>query len=118
MSETKRILIVGVGSIGLRHLRCFQSTGRATLSFCEVNQALRAQVAKERKIDLSQYFPDLNLGDVQNIEKRNNILLDHLLKQSKSRLQLGLDLKGGVAFITPSSITGQEEDKQALALAA
>jgi len=56
------------------------------------------QIAKERKIDLSQYFPDLNLGDVQNIEKRNNILLDHLLKQSKSRLQLGLDLKGGVAF--------------------
>ena len=27
-------------------------------------------------------------------------------------------LKGGVAFITPSSITGQEEDKQSLALAA
>src|SRR5512133_377110 len=25
--------------------------------------------------------------------------------------------KGGIAFITPSSITGQEEDKQALALA-
>jgi hypothetical protein len=33
-------------------------------------------------------------------------------------LQKGELLKGGVAFITPSSITGQEEDKQALALAA
>jgi predicted dehydrogenase len=57
MSETKKILIVGVGSIGLRHLRCFQSTGRASLSFCEVNQALREQVAKEHKIE--RHYPDL-----------------------------------------------------------
>ncbi len=56
------------------------------------------QIAKEGKIDLSQYYPDLNLGDVKNIERKNNILLDHLLKESKARLQLGLDLKGGVAF--------------------
>jgi predicted dehydrogenase len=57
MSETKKILIVGVGSIGLRHLRCFQSTGRVSLSFCEVNQTLRAQVAKDHKIE--RHFPDL-----------------------------------------------------------
>jgi predicted dehydrogenase len=57
MSDTKKILIVGVGSIGLRHLRCFQGTGRATLSFCEVNPALREQVAKEHKIE--RHFPDL-----------------------------------------------------------
>jgi predicted dehydrogenase len=53
----KRVLIVGVGSIGLRHLRCFQSTGRAVLSFCEVNQALRAKVADECKVE--RHFPDL-----------------------------------------------------------
>jgi predicted dehydrogenase len=57
MSETKDILIVGVGSIGLRHLRCFQGTGRAKLAFCEVNQALRAQVAKDYSID--RHYPDL-----------------------------------------------------------
>jgi len=56
------------------------------------------QIAKEGKIDLSQYYPNLNLGDVKNIERKNNILLDHLLKESKARLQLGLDLKGGIAF--------------------
>ena len=38
-------------------MRCFQSTGRARLSFCEVNQALRAQVAKEYKIE--RHYPDL-----------------------------------------------------------
>lgn len=39
------VLIVGVGSIGERHLRCFGATGRATLSLCELNPALREQVA-------------------------------------------------------------------------
>jgi predicted dehydrogenase len=57
MSAKMKILIVGVGSIGLRHLRCFQGTGRADLSFCEVNPALRAQVAKDEKIE--RHYPDL-----------------------------------------------------------
>jgi predicted dehydrogenase len=34
------ILVVGCGSIGERHLRCFQRTGRAELAACEVNVAL------------------------------------------------------------------------------
>ncbi|AHF89948.1 protein-export membrane protein SecD [Opitutaceae bacterium TAV5] len=61
--------------------------------------ALR-DIANQRNIDLaSEYFPDVRLeSSLRNVEKRNNILLDHLLKKSKSRLQLGLDLKGGVAF--------------------
>jgi len=53
-------------------------------------------IAKERKLDLSQYFPNLNLGDVKNLERKNAILLDYLLKESKGKVQLGLDLKGGV----------------------
>ena len=57
------------------------------------------QIATEEKIDLSQFFPHINLEkSLRNIEKRNSILMDELLKQSKGRLQLGLDLKGGVAF--------------------
>jgi SecD/SecF fusion protein len=56
------------------------------------------QIARERKIDLSQFFPEMNLGDVRNLEKRNALLLDELLRLSKGKLQLGLDLKGGVAF--------------------
>lgn len=42
---TTSVLIVGVGSIGERHLRCFGATGRATLSLCETNATLREQVA-------------------------------------------------------------------------
>jgi len=46
MSDRKSVLIVGVGSIGERHLRCFGATGRAELSLCEVNPALRQTVAQ------------------------------------------------------------------------
>jgi len=42
---THRVLVVGVGSIGERQLRCFKATGRADLSFCETNQVLRRTIA-------------------------------------------------------------------------
>jgi SecD/SecF fusion protein len=57
------------------------------------------QIAKERKLDLSQYFPDVRLeSKLTNIEKRNDILLNELYRRSRARLQKGLDLYGGVAF--------------------
>jgi SecD/SecF fusion protein len=57
------------------------------------------QVGLEQKLDLSQFFPDIKLeSTLTNVEKRNNILLNELLRRSKSPLQLGLDLKGGVAY--------------------
>ena len=57
------------------------------------------QIAKEQKLDLSRFFPQIRLeASLRNVERRNSILLDELLKRSKGRLQLGLDLKGGVAF--------------------
>jgi predicted dehydrogenase len=51
LSSLKKLLIVGVGSIGLRHLRCFQNTGRVRVSFCETNPELRSQVAKEYEVE-------------------------------------------------------------------
>lgn len=42
-----RVLIIGVGSIGHRHLRCFQLTDRTELAICEVNRALREQIAAQ-----------------------------------------------------------------------
>lgn len=57
------------------------------------------QIAKDRRIDLTQYFPNIPLeSSLRNIDKRNDILLNELLRRSKGRLQLGLDLHGGVAF--------------------
>ncbi|HLP24545.1 MAG TPA: protein translocase subunit SecDF, partial [Acidobacteriota bacterium] len=69
-------------------------SGQAPTTFVALKQ-----IAREEKIDLAQYFPQLRLeANLKNIEKRNSLVLDELLKRSKGRLQLGLDLKGGVAF--------------------
>jgi predicted dehydrogenase len=45
MTEQQRVLVIGVGSIGERHVRCFQATGRADVAICEPNLAIRDTVA-------------------------------------------------------------------------
>ena len=48
MRENKhQILVVGAGSIGERHLRCYLATGRADVSVCEID-AVRRNVAADR----------------------------------------------------------------------
>ncbi|REJ90801.1 MAG: gfo/Idh/MocA family oxidoreductase [Planctomycetota bacterium] len=47
MSESNhRVLVVGGGSIGERHVRCFQKTGRAELMLCEIDAATRGRVGE------------------------------------------------------------------------
>jgi predicted dehydrogenase len=58
MPQEMSVLIIGVGSIGLRHLRCFQQTGRVRLSICEIDPALRSRVAQENQID--RQYPNLD----------------------------------------------------------
>lgn len=41
------ILVVGCGSIGERHLRCFQRTGRAQVAVCDTNAALLQKVSQQ-----------------------------------------------------------------------
>src|SRR5437879_1529660 len=50
MPAAVRVLIIGVGSIGERHLRCFRSTGRAEVSFVEINAELRQMVAERYRV--------------------------------------------------------------------
>ncbi len=42
----ERVLIIGTGSIGERHLRCFQATGLAEVSGCEPNAETRERISK------------------------------------------------------------------------
>lgn len=42
---TSNILIIGCGSIGERHLRCFLQTGRARVTACDTNPALLTKMA-------------------------------------------------------------------------
>ena len=57
--------------------------------------ALR-ELGAEENIDFALFFPEVNLRDIANQNKRNDILLKHILKTAHSNLRLGLDLKGGV----------------------
>jgi SecD/SecF fusion protein len=57
--------------------------------------ALR-ELGAEENIDFALFFPEVNLRDIANQNKRNDILLKHILKTAQSNLRLGLDLKGGV----------------------
>jgi predicted dehydrogenase len=46
-----RVLVVGVGSIGERHLRCLFQTARATVALCEISDTLRPAIATRYGIE-------------------------------------------------------------------
>lgn len=52
----KNILVVGCGSIGERHLRCFLKTGRARVTACDTNPALLQRMQTEYRVPV---FADL-----------------------------------------------------------
>ena len=96
--------------------------GRATANqdeFAKVLEAAKARVDKTDKtdksksptlfnaigdyananaIDLSVFFPDVNVSDIKILKKKNDILMKEIYRQSKSPLKKGLDLVGGVSF--------------------
>ena len=63
MPPLKTLLVIGVGSIGERHLRCFQATGRVRLSLCDTNPGLRQRVAEQYGIDRVYTDLDAALAD-------------------------------------------------------
>lgn len=62
----KRIIVIGGGSIGERHVRCFQQTGRATVSLCEVNNELREEIVA--RYELPQSFQRIEEALTQNFD--------------------------------------------------
>src|SRR5882724_500189 len=75
-----------------------EATGRVKAGTAQSEFVALQQIGRERKIDLTQYFPDINLESaLTNVTKRNDILLTELLRRSRARLQRGLDLQGGVS---------------------
>ena len=59
-SPVHRVLVVGVGSIGERHLRCFGRTGRADVGLVEVNAAVRDTVAA--RYGVTRSFAELDVA--------------------------------------------------------
>ncbi len=85
----------------LSHASDMKRSGAAPSEFVALKQ-----IGKDQKIDLSQFFPNMRLEDtLRNVDKRNNILLNELLRRSRRRLQLGLDLQGGVGFTLEAELS-------------
>lgn len=77
--------------------RVDEAEGDATSPYATLYTAL-IKIAKDESIDLTQYFGDIRIQDIKNLEKRNRILMAELLRRSKGEISLGLDLNGGVAI--------------------
>ncbi|MFO1020802.1 MAG: hypothetical protein U0903_08920 [Planctomycetales bacterium] len=61
-----KTLIVGGGSIGERHLRCFQQTAGCAVALCEVRPELRQRLQKDYR--LQDVF-----DSVESAAKRNGM---------------------------------------------
>jgi SecD/SecF fusion protein len=69
----------------------------------------------EDEIDYAKFFPQINVADIANQNKRNDILLKYILQKAQSQLSLGLDLKGGVGVtlkIDETSLAGLNQFEQ------
>lgn len=57
------------------------------------------ELANDERLDLhGQFFPDINLLYTKNLKKRNELMMQVLLRHSQGKIRLGLDLSGGIAF--------------------
>lgn len=52
MPAKSQILVIGCGSIGERHLRCFLATGRAEVSACEPNAGLASSMRERYGVEV------------------------------------------------------------------
>jgi predicted dehydrogenase len=58
MSQKHRVLIVGAGSIGERHLRCFSESQRCVVAVCEPREARRQDIVQGYSVEAD--FRDVN----------------------------------------------------------
>ncbi len=91
MADKKRLLIVGVGSIGERHLRCFQATGRVDVSICELNTDLREKIGKQYQVEKQYADLDSALADPHDCAVIATPAHLHI-EMSKCAVQAGLDI--------------------------
>ena len=77
-----------------------------------------ATLCQKQNLDLSTFFPQYNVSDIKNLTKKNQALLQFLLKKSQCVFKEGLDLRGGVVFtleINENALVGKGDwEKQQL----
>ena len=96
-NDTKHVLVIGTGSIGERHTRCFLATDRCDVTVCEINDELRADMADRYR--LSGTFSDLDPA-LQRRQPRLRISQSHPARPGPPRLGKtagARDVQAGVA---------------------
>jgi len=66
-NDTKHVLVIGTGSIGERHTRCFLATERCEVSICEINDELRSDVASRYAVTAAHSDLDSALADSPDV---------------------------------------------------
>jgi predicted dehydrogenase len=66
MNARRRTLVIGTGSIGERHVRCFLATGRTDVAICEPNAAVREAVAA--RYEIKHAYESLSTALKENID--------------------------------------------------
>ena len=61
-----KLLVIGFGSIGERHVRCFLKTERCAVSVCDPNPQLRQRAQSEYGIELTYTSLDEAMGDAHD----------------------------------------------------
>lgn len=80
----QKILVIGGGSIGERHLRCFLKTGRAEVALCDVREEIRTRITNEYAV--SGTYPDLDAALAQPFDAAVICTPAHLHVQMAQRL--------------------------------
>ncbi len=69
-------------------------------------------------IDLNKaFFPEVKMVREPNLDKKNNMLLQELLRRSQGKVKRGLDLQGGISFTLCVNPEAAEAEAKALARA-
>lgn len=109
---SKRVLIVGSGGIGRRHLRGYRETGRASLAIVEPDPGRRAEAAAQ--FDVTEAYSDIAAADPGSFD------LAVICAPANHHLRLMRECaRSGLAFLVekPLSVTYDEVD-ETLALVA
>ncbi|HET8728583.1 MAG TPA: Gfo/Idh/MocA family oxidoreductase, partial [Alphaproteobacteria bacterium] len=62
----KRVLIIGSGGIGRRHLKGFGETGRADLAIVEPDENRRREAMAQ--FDVAEAYPDIDAADLAGFD--------------------------------------------------
>ncbi len=113
-----RVLVIGGGSIGERHIRCFLATGRANVSLCETNVPRLNEIAERYNLDA--IFPDVNSaleGDAELavIATPAHLHVSQAIKLGDSGRHLLIEKPLGLSFESISDLKETIERKKLVA---